>query len=104
MEKDTNIKKAGAFCGVIKEREPSIMLTIARTLITESSSFFPWEDQRFIHNVNTLPLYYNPLINMILDKLENHDKCVFSIQDEIWRVWYPLDGYIEDITAANEVF
>lgn len=54
--------------------------------------------------MSTVPLYYNPLINMILDKLENHDKCVFSIQDDIWRVWYPLDGYIEDISAANEVF
>jgi hypothetical protein len=34
---------------------------------------------------------------MILDKLENHERCVFSIKDDIWRVWYPLDGFIEDI-------
>ena len=51
----------------------------------------------------TVPLYYNPLINMVLDKLENHDKCVFSIDEDIWRIWYPLDGYIEEIEAVNEV-
>lgn len=41
---------------------------------------------------------------MILDKLENSDKCVISIDNDTWRVWYPLDGFIEDLDAANEVF
>lgn len=77
-------------------------MTIARSLVYDSCSFFPWEDQRFIHDVATLPLYYNPLINMVLDKLENHERCVFSIKDDTWRVWYPLDGFIEDIEAVNE--
>lgn len=80
------------------------MMTIARSLVTDSCSFFPWEDSRFLQEVTSVPLYYNPLINIILDKLENHDKCVFSIENDTWRVWYPLDGFIEDIESVNEVF
>ena len=53
--------------------------------------------------MHTVPLYYNPLINMVLDKLENHDNCAFSIYEETWRVWYPLDGFVEDISSLNEV-
>lgn len=39
---------------------------------------------------------------MVLDKLENHEQCVFSIKDDTWRIWYPMDGFIEDISAVNE--
>jgi hypothetical protein len=39
-----HMMKARAFTGLIKEREPSIFMTISRSLITDSGSFFPWED------------------------------------------------------------
>lgn len=93
-----------AFRGRIREREPSIMYTIARSLITDSFSFFPWEDHRFVQDVlYGVPLYYNPLVNMVLEKLEYNDKCVYQIEGNSWRVWYPTDHYIEDIDAVNHV-
>jgi hypothetical protein len=39
---------------------------------------------------------------MVLDKLENHENCVYQIDGDTWKVWYPLDAYLEDIDAANE--
>lgn len=53
--------------------------------------------------MSSVPLYYNPLINMVLEKLENHEQCVFSIDGDTCRVWYPLDGFVDDINAVNEI-
>ena len=39
---------------------------------------------------------------MVLEKLENSDKCVYTIEGDSWIVWYPNDHYIEDINAVNE--
>jgi len=94
------------FVGYISEREPSILFTVARSLIMDSCSFFPWEDHRFVqgsHSYHAIPLYYNPLINMILEKCEYNDATVYRIIGNTWVVWYPLDSVIEDIQATNEV-
>ena len=43
------------------------------------------------------------MVNIALEKLETNDKCVFKIEGDTWKVWYPLDSFIEDLDAANEV-
>eukprot|EP00347_Sterkiella_histriomuscorum_P013552 403364277 len=69
----------------------------------DSCSFFPWEDQRFVQAYQSIPLYYNPLMNMILEKCEYNEQTVHRIDGTTWIIWYPLESMIEDLEAANEV-
>lgn len=47
-------------------------------------------------------LYYNPLINIVLDKLEYSTKCVFDFDKKCFKVWYPLDKEIENLQSVND--
>ena len=59
--------------GEVKERDPSILFTIARTVIEESYQLFPKceaEDIRDRKQGQGISLfYYNPLVIQVLDQL-----------------------------------
>jgi hypothetical protein len=89
-----------AFKGLIEEREPSMMYTVARTLITDSLNVFPLMSKDHIQKQESISLYANPIVDIVLTTLMKNDKCVISIKADTWRVWYPLTDKL-DIEPVN---
>eukprot|EP00347_Sterkiella_histriomuscorum_P018887 403343795 len=90
----------------IKQREPSILFTIARELMLKTRYYLPWEGASHIQNNDEAPLFYNPAMTYTLSHLLKDDRVVINIQDDTWRVWYPLDNLvdIEEVNNALDFF
>ena len=103
----TNSKLGFApFKCTIKQREPSILFSIARTLIVQTRNFLPWEDPLCIQNIDDAPLFYNPTMTYLLATLLQNDRVVTRIEGDTWTVWYPLDQRLDSrlLNRAYEPF
>lgn len=78
------------------------MFTIARALMTNTRYYLPWEGAAHIQNNDEAPLFYNPAMTCTLSHLLKDDRVVINIQEDTWRVWYPLDNLV-DVEEVNQV-